>query len=167
MKKSILLDASSAILLYKAGLINTVANEYILLTSQSVYTELTAYIREGAENFILLFKSKKIIISHGYKSCLLNIPLQGGERDTVLLFLSGEGEFVLIDDKKGGTYCKKNNIPYINALLLPRILWLAGKIDDKSRDAYTTRLVSIGRYSAAIREFARECSRDILYRFYP
>ncbi len=111
MKKRILLDASSAILLYKTGLINIVTNEYVMVTSQSVYSELTAYIREGSEYFKSLFELKKFIISYEYKSCLLNIPLQGGERDTVLLFLSGEGEFVLIDDKKGGTFCKKTIFP--------------------------------------------------------
>jgi hypothetical protein len=163
----VLIDTSSAILLFKTGMIEPLMRAYCLVLSRSVMRELTVSAHSGAEDFSALISQGRIIVTHDYRACLPDLPLAGGERDIVLLYLSGQGEFVIIDDGDGAAYCVANKIPFVNALLVPRILQLARKLNpDEARSAFET-ILAIGRYSAAVREYASSCVSDILVPFLP
>jgi hypothetical protein len=167
IKRIVLVDSSSAILMYKAGLIDTCGKAYKLAISRSVMNELIVPGHEGAEYFERLITGGVLTVSYGYKGCLLDLPLSGGERDIVLLYLSGQGEFIIVDDGEGAAYCRANGIPYINALLVPSLLHYAGALgtDDsrRSRDL----LVALGRYSESVKQYAERCTVETLKDFMP
>lgn len=91
--------------------------------------------------------------------------LHRGEQETILGFLSDGLDFVIIDDGKGAGYCRKHTIPYINALLCPKLLYFSQKIDEESCGRKFDHLIQIGRYTPAIIEFARNCEKADLAFF--
>ncbi|MBN2159942.1 MAG: hypothetical protein JW807_11150 [Spirochaetes bacterium] len=97
-----------------------------------------------------------------------DLILQGldvGERDTIRLFRAGIGEIIILDDWKGASYCKNNAIPYINALLVPRILLLAGIISKSESEESMSRIVENGWYSQWVIDYARFCPDEKLLPF--
>jgi hypothetical protein len=165
--KEVLLDSSSAILMRKAGIFDAFTAAYRAVVPRSVYMEITAGDRPGASDFQADLSAGRLSLTVACRACMPDLPLAGGERDTVLLYLGGAGEFIVIDDGKGANYCRKKGIPYINALLVPRILFLAGRVAEQSFREATGVLLSIGRYAEPIIVRARECSAEELVRFFP
>jgi len=163
----VLIDSSSAILLYKTGLMDACGRAYTLVISRSVMNELIVPGHEGAEYFARFISEGSMIVSHEYRGCLLDLPLAGGERDIVLLYLSGQGEFIIIDDGQGAAYCRANHIPYINALLIPLALEYAGKIASGSSRHCLKALLDLGRYSREVKEYAAHCTAKMLESFMP
>ena len=82
-----------------------------------------------------------------------------------MLFVMGCGDLIIMDDGKGANVCKKSNIPYINALLVPRILLIAGILSKRECGAVTRSIIDCGRYSEKIIEFGRSCPDEMLARF--
>ena len=83
----------------------------------------------------------------------------------IALFREGKGNFIIIDDGKGGRYCRDNNIPYINALLTVKILFLKRLITEtESADAWKWLLAN-GRYSEKVKVWAENAGEERLSFF--
>ncbi|MBP6990173.1 MAG: hypothetical protein KBC90_01600 [Spirochaetes bacterium] len=171
-RKNVLVDSSSIIILYKSGLLEKVILYYNIYMTDSVFNELTQSNHAGSAE-VKQFKIEKTIqvVSSG----LMTIPVEDeqkklasldkGEYDTIVAYLNSAGDFIILDDGKGAVYCKKNDIPYINALLVPRILLLSSIITKEDYDVMTHKVVEFGRYSEKIIEFARLCTNGRLEYF--
>lgn len=73
--------------------------------------------------------------------------------------------FVLVDDGRAARFCHAQQIPFINALLVPKIFWYSGFMDQKKYLKKTARLCELGRYSKRIMEMAGQFSRKELSYF--
>lgn len=167
--KKILLDTSSAILLFKAGLVNELTNVYHVFVTGSVLQELTRENHPGAATFFEYFFLQKIRgIGEGDILFQSEIPtaslrsLDQGELDTIMSFASGNYDFIITDDGKAARYCKENGLPFINALLFPRLLNFAGLISRQDSNDKMDAIVHSGRYSKEIVEWARSCRKESL-----
>jgi hypothetical protein len=58
-------------------------------------------------------------------------------------------------------------IPYINTLLFPRILYLTHSISETEFNNKAEKVISIGRYSQEIIDYALNCTQDDLEFFLP
>lgn len=134
--KTVLTDASSAILLFRAGLFPALISFFRIMVAESVYAELTVRGYPGAETFCKAgADGHLIVLPAGTVSAIrhpeLFMPSQSvrkGEGDTIRLWLSGEGDFILMNDCKGAAFCRNHGIPYSSAILFPRILALSGHL---------------------------------------
>jgi len=172
--KSVLVDASSAILLYKSGIFKRLLAIYHVLIATSVHEEITRKGYPGAEVFEACVRDNNCRVlktedytKKGARLQLENLSLGRGEKDTISLYLEGAGDFIIIDDGRGAGYCKKQQIPYINALLFPRILYLCRSITEKDFQLQIEKIVRLGRYTDPIIQYAAKCPRDKLDCFLP
>jgi hypothetical protein len=168
--KRTIVDASSAILLAKTGLFRRLTEIYQVVMADAVYGEITRKGYPGAGGFAAVRRQGQIMVLSpaGASFPAAEDALSGsGERETIRLYGSGEGDFVIIDDRKGAGFCRRAGIPYINALLFPRILRLVGELSESEYRERTGQLLKIGRYSAKIVEVAAGASRQRLGRFMP
>lgn len=169
--KTVLVDASSAILLYKATLFDSMCDTYRLAMTVAVINEITVADYAGADYFRLAVWSNRIaqidVASAPEDVEAFPHSLGGGERDTLLAYDGSQAQFILIDDAQGARICRSRNIPHINALLCPELLYAAGRIDRQARDTAFERLLSIGRYSSEVVVYARRWDGDALSPFLP
>ncbi|HID70195.1 MAG TPA: hypothetical protein EYP35_07005 [Desulfobacterales bacterium] len=170
LHKTILLDASSAILLAKAGFHITVAQNYSVLMSDSVFDEITRNRLPGSGEYKKLLQEKLLKIMPLAKQLSLttdDVPLQKldrGERDTLLLFLAGHGDFVVTDDGAAARFYLNNRIPFVNSLLMLLILKHTGKIAESAYNTGFESLLDLGRYSEKVIKYARSCSdKELLF----
>ena len=169
--KTALMDASSAIILCKAGLHIVVAEMYNVVMPGSVYKEITANSYPGAEEYRQLMAGKKItlkeplpdISNESIRPGLNN--LDKGEHDVLQLYYAGQGDFIVTDDGAAAKYCKREGIPFVNALLVPVILGFAEIKDEYFCRKSMEKIIEIGRYSPGIISFAKECEREDLSFF--
>lgn len=173
--KTALLDASSAILLFRAGLHKTLPARYHIQIPLSAFLEITDNSKPGAAAYeTLVAESEVHVIGPRGVPALEHhnsIPLQpgSGEYDCVRLYQTGCGDFLIIDDGKAAKYCMRQGIPFINALLVPIILGFVPQ-DPQERAAMSAcceKIAALGRYSEKILRFAANCSRDELAFFLP
>ncbi len=167
-----LVDASSAIILCKANLHLIVSEMYNVVMSKSVYDEITGNSYPGAEEYKQLLADNKITIpaplsvtNHESASGLYN--LGQGERDIIQLYYAGHGDFVITDDGAAAKYCKREQIPFINALLIPMVIKCTGKQSDAYCLSKFNKVLNIGRYSRWVINFAEKCERKELFFFLP
>ena len=171
--KAILLDASSAILLAKAGFHEMLATAYRIIMSDSVFDEITRKSLPGSDEYrkLLLEKQLKVFpVSNPSSRSVTDASLQRldrGERDTLLLFHKGHGDFVVTDDGAAARFCLDNRVPFVNSLLLLRILHHSGMIGDSSYRTGFQSLLAQGRYSEKVKEYARSCPDSELLFFFP
>ena len=171
--KAILLDASSAILLAKAGFHEILAAAYFILMSDSVFDEITRKSLPGSDEYrkLLLEKQLKVFpVSNPPSRSVADTSLQRldrGERDTLLLFREGRGDFVVTDDGAAARFCLSNGVPFVNSLLLLRILHHSETIADSSYKTGFQSLLALGRYSEKVKEYARSCPDSELLFFLP
>lgn len=162
--KSVVVDSSSIILLQKAALLPRFLNNYSVTITASVFTELTLVQKEGAVELLkLLTGCIKKFSEHNS----LDLNMGRGERDTIVLQQQGYGDFILIDDKRAANYCRSKKIPFINSLLVPRIFFFVGILDEAECQEKVRELAELGYYSKEIIELAKSFSRDRLCRFFP
>ena len=168
MKKT-LLDASSAILLFKAGLLENLTNVYQVFVTGSVLQELTRENLHGAGTFLRYVTLQKIrVIDEDDIFSQTEIPtaslrlLGQGELDTIMCFASGNYDFIITDDGKAARYCKENGLPFINALLFPRLLNFAGLLSQQGGNDKMDAIIHLGRFSPEIIEWARSCRKESL-----
>jgi len=163
-RKTAIMDASSAIILYKAELHALPVEMYDIVLPASVYREITENRHEGAEEYKQLAAGRKLKVAEspifpekpGMKG------LDTGERDVIGLFHSGLGEFIITDDGPAARYCKREGVPFINALLVPVILRFALLRDDDFCCRAMEKIIASGRYSGEVKRYARECSREAI-----
>ncbi len=167
--KTAVIDASSAILLFKADLLELMAAAFRLCVVPAVVQEITVAGRYGAAEF-------KAAAAAGLLEAVAppradGLPrlaaLDKGERDTILAFEQGAADFIIMDDRKGALYCRSRRIPYINALLCPGVLGAAGYLDENAQSTAFDRVLRLGRYSRWVTDFARACTLRDLRRFLP
>lgn len=153
MKKG-LIDASSAILLAKSGLFFKIAAFYDLKMVTEVYKEVAQEKHPFARLFaISLMQGRLRVVSspRGPVSVIKRSPrlekLHCGEKRTLYRFVEEKEDFIIIDDGKGAAYCRDQGIPYINALLCPKILYFSGHIDQRRCHRHTRLIIAAGRYA--------------------
>jgi hypothetical protein len=88
-----------------------------------------------------------------------------GESETLRMYGRFADAFVIIDDKKGAAWCRGQGIPYINALLIPKILFYSKKVDEAFFREKMDFIARSGRYSGIILDYARTCSREDISNF--
>jgi hypothetical protein len=172
--KSVIIDTSSAILLYKSGLIMHLVNKYQTLMTPSVYRELTEHGYPGSDTFRLLCKSGKIRLldppdsASDFLESYPKLPvLNQGERDTVHHQMMGTGDFSIIDDGRALRYCKRVGLPFINALLFPRILLLIQSISESEYHARSAEIIRFGWYTDHIIKIAANFPEPEIQPFLP
>ncbi|MEW6670820.1 MAG: hypothetical protein AB1427_03905 [Thermodesulfobacteriota bacterium] len=172
--KRIVIDASSAILLFKAGLFDDLTGTYQVVLAQSVYEEVSRPGYPGAKSFGRYYIDRRFEVCRVKRSTKISphrtetlSALGDGEKDTIRLFLSGEGSFVVIDDGRGAGFCREHRIPYINSLLVARILLLTGNISEAVFQDKFDMLIRLGRYSRKIIDYALTCPAKEMAIFMP
>jgi hypothetical protein len=167
--KTAVIDASSSILLHKAGLFQALVNHYHVLMPPSVYAEITVadYPGDGAfkhcrDRALMRIDSPP---HDGNRGPFL--PAMGrGEADTLRLFTVFPQSFVIMDDGKGARYCRDHEIPYINALLVPKILFFSGQLPRSEYRLAMETLSRLDRYSGFVLNFARTCTFEDMACFF-
>ena len=116
--KKILLDASSAILLFKSNLFEQLIEVYQVTMAESVNEELTHDGYPGAKEFADCLAEKKCSLAPGDQTAEIHgtqleevAGLDRGGLDTIRLYKKGYGDFVITDDGRGAGYCKRHEIP--------------------------------------------------------
>ncbi len=169
--KSILIDTSSAILLYKSGWLDVTLAHYHLRTGSAAYRELVVPGYPGADSFQQLTAQGRLDVLPVSADPLADPNLAGlgaGERECIQHFLAGAGRFILMDDGRGAAYCRDHGIPYVNALLMPRILvHAAPEIGRLNAPQAMAQIFRLGRYAPWIWDFARHCRDEVLAPFQP
>ena len=173
MKRGVI-DASSAILLFKAGLFEDLIGAYQIVLARSVYQEISRSGYPGARSF------RRYCVNHQVEVSSVNRPkkmppdhaaalsaLGKGEKDTIMLFLNGDADFIIIDDGRGAGFCRDHLIPYINSLLVARILLLSGNISKAVFEKKIEMLTRAGRYSQKIIDYALTCPSQEMTLFMP
>ena len=128
--KQVLIDSSSAILLQKTGLFTLLMDLYRSIITESVYIELTSNSYPSSVIFKNYCEHKKLHVQplktkNQEQQQITDISsLNIGERDTILQYIEGAGDFIMLDDGKAARYCSKNNLPFISAIHFPKILQL-------------------------------------------
>lgn len=173
-KKAVLLDSSSAILLEKSDLLSRLIRFYHVTFADAVYRELTENSYKSSSLFQAVCSDGRIAVMKSgdiFRTTSQTNPeleaLNPGERETIQLCQGGTGDFILLDDRKAARYCHKNNLPFINALLFPRILKMNGLISETECRRKTTKVTEIGRYSAKIIRIVEELTDKDLFHFFP
>ncbi|MFH1982754.1 MAG: hypothetical protein ABIL58_13000 [Pseudomonadota bacterium] len=166
-----LVDASSAILLHRAGLFATVTAAYRVVMAASVYTEVTAPGHHGAVAFGRFYREGRFVLERPAQAGISDEGLPGGlhagERDTLLLYRGGCGDFIVIDDGKAAAHCRDAGIPYLNALLMPRVLHLSGCLSAEAGARAAKTITDAGRYADWVVRYAREAAEAVLTPFLP
>ncbi len=167
-------DSSSAILLERSGLFDQLLAHANVVMPESVYSEITKPGYSGEERFKTHYQNKLFKVSpYIYSGTQTPLTKENsdlnrwgkGERDTVGLYLKNRDGYVLIDDGKAARWCFKHGIPFINALLVPKLFWYSGLISENDYLSKTDTLCAIGRYSNKIKTFAKDCTMEDLSYF--
>lgn len=167
-------DASSAILLFRAGLFERAARTLSMVVSGEVLRELTREGYAGAGYFRELSENGTIRVVQKEPDLAACSPLKGwagldrGEQETIALyqgFKDRSGAFVLMDDGQGARFCTRHYIPFINALLVPKVFWYSGLMTETHARKEMKTLSEIGRYSQKILSKACDLTREELAFF--
>jgi hypothetical protein len=141
-----------------------------MCVTPSVYEELTQRKRPGSRTIALYRLEGRIIVvtpQNAANNRRLPPGLHRGERDTLLCYLDGAADFIIIDDGRGAGYCRREAVPYVNALLCPRLLAAAGRLTPAEARSAMARIADLGRYSQWVKRYAATCSDSALASFLP
>lgn len=158
MKKAVLIDTSSAILLFKSDWMIPLMKGYRVGTGPVAFREMTATGYPGATAFTQWQQQNRLVLhprcptGHARQRDLHR--LDPGERECINLFYSGAGTFIIIDDGPGAAFCRREAIPYVNALLIPRLLGPGAAIDGAGIEAAIQKIYVRGRYAPWVLEYA-------------
>lgn len=161
--RKVIADSSSIILLQKADLFELFCDRFKVVITLQVYKELMDGAKKGAAQ-LQKYLYGRIDQTLTSKTVFGMGP---GESSVIALYLEGGGDFVLLDDKKGANYCKDHSIPFINSLLVSRVLYIAGAIDEAEFISTTRLLTEEGYYSQRIIDKAESISKSELRYFLP
>ena len=168
--KKILLDASSAILLFKADLLLELTDMYQVFVTNSVFLELiwkNHYEADIFQRCVSLHKirviEEDVLPLSGISQAAMGSSLDQGELDTIMCFATGDYDFIITDDGKAARFCKEESLPFINALLFPRLLNFAGLMSRQASKDKMNDIIWFGRYSKEVIELAWSCSKESLH----
>lgn len=171
MTKRILLDASSAILLFKSGWMEALLERYRVVTGPGAFREMTVRGYSGAAQFERWHGDSRITIHSPPTTTNERAAdwahLDLGERDCIDLYHAGAGAFILIDDGPAAVFCRRNAIPYVNALLVPRLLGAGASAPGAEVIAAMQTIFKLGRYAPWVMEYALNCPCEGLSLFLP
>jgi len=168
------LDASSAILLFRAGLFEQTARIFSLVLAHEVFREINQDGYPGAGHFRDMAASGKIKVLEPKPHFTFPRGMTGfsaldtGEQETIARYLGSEspaGSFILMDDGQGARFCCHHHIPFINALLVPKIFWYSGLMKETQAKEKMQLLTGLGRYSRRIISKAGKLSCEDLADF--
>ena len=173
MNPDVFTDASSAILLFKAGLLSLFLENYHLDLARSVFRELTQPGYPGADTFLELENRVRDVAESDVPASWLEPArsLDRGEKETIFLYaktrhLPGKTNgFILVDDGPAARFCKTRDLAFINALLVPKLLCFSGQMNETACQESMDRLCRLGRYSDRIIRLAHGFSRTDLEYF--
>jgi len=165
-----MIDASSAILLTKAGAMEACCQVFRIQMTRRVFEEVTVPNRPGERRLrTLAEKETGFAVVEDPTGTLTDrlaadlLRLDPGERDTLHHFLNGAARFVVLDDGKAVRVCRRQGIPHINALLCPKILYYRERLPDAQQvRSLFERIAGLGRYSKDVLAWARQCRRSDL-----
>lgn len=149
-----LADSSSLILLYKSGLVDTWISHIRFLITPEILEELSVSHHTGADYFRQRL-TKKFILSFQSAS-RLPFHLDRGEASLLWGYQHLRSRFptqnlyLLTDDKDAARYASSQKIPFLNALLVPKLLFYKGFLQEEELEYYTTLILLKGRYSDKI-----------------
>ena len=167
--RAVLADASSLILCARSGLIQALVESYEIRITPAVRDEIVSTRHE--DGLVLGRLTEKGLLRTVYPgdadiACAAP-SLHGGERSILAAYMAGHGEFILGDDLAAIRICMSMRIPHINAILVAKLLFFGGCINqDKSRMAYEI-LLSTGHYSKEVKRIAGSMGSDELHFFLP
>ncbi len=168
------IDASSAILLYRSDLFIPFAEVFSLVMAEAVFREITVDGYPGSSFFKTLKDRNLAAIQRpvpGKSQYKGFDQMDRGEQETLALFLkispSSDSSFIIIDDGKGAKFCLNQGIPFINALLVPKIFWYSGRMNKQAYTEKTARIIELGRYAGKIIETAQALTEKDLKHFLP
>lgn len=171
MKKAVLLDTSSAILLFKSNWMVPLMKGYRVGTGPAAFREMTVTDYPGARAFTQWQQEDRLAL---YPRCSPDLTggmnlqrLHPGERECIGLYTCGVGRFIIIDDGPGAAFCRREAIPYVNALLIPRLLNPDASIGDAGVEAAIRQIYARGRYAPWVLEYALTCPPEDLAFFLP
>jgi hypothetical protein len=172
MKKAVLIDASSAILLFKTNWMAPLLDHYQVGVGPTVYREVTVPRRPGAEAFARWRQEQRLVL-HTLNGTTANPPagrsnrLDPGERECLALYAEGAGKFIIVDDGPAAAFCRRRDIPYVNALLVPRLLVPRPVRDREGLKDAVLAIYAEGRYASWVLEYALTCPDEDLAFFLP
>ena len=171
MKKTVLIDASSAILLYKSDWMAPLMEQYRVGTGPAAFREMTVPNHPGARSFTRWQREERLVLHPPVGSAAaapadLN-RLDPGERECLHLYFGGAGRFIIIDDGPAAAVCRREAIPYVNALLIPRLLDPTPALGGSGIDAAIQTIYTRGRYAPWVLEYALTCPPEELAFFRP
>nr|WP_320190473.1 hypothetical protein [uncultured Desulfobacter sp.] len=169
------IDASSAILLYKTELFVLCSQYFSMIMETHVYKEVRVPDHPGEKFFESMIQKHRVRVCSCNLDRPVDIPLPKnldlGERQTLALYFqnkdSDQHTFIIIDDAKAAKFCLRHKVPFINALLVPKILWFAGILNKNDYINKTALVIKEGRYSRTIIEKAKALSSSDLALFIP
>ena len=162
-------DASSAILLEKTNLFEPLTRVFNVVLAISVFYEITKPGKPGVTSFTEGLRQGQFTVhphvnTENFKGHLNTGHMDRGEKDTIHLFLTKRDGFILTDDGKAARWCDKHHLPFINALLVPKIFWHAGLMTQKESLHKMNALCRIGRYAKKIKAIAFDCTvKDLAF----
>jgi predicted nucleic acid-binding protein len=155
MKKILVMDASSLILLGKCGLIEVLSKEFRVIIPRKVLNEVAdeEILKQypDANVIIELVHSKKIeVISTEKGRVKIPITLDEGETEAILLARQMGNAILATDDGKAIKACRYLKIPFIISPKVVTELYRLRKIDMMEAKHSIEKLGIIGRYSPEI-----------------
>jgi len=137
----------------------------------AVYDEVTPHGYPGADRLRQYHAHRRYTVAPHDAASVENhrwpTGMHTGERATIALHLARMADFVVIDDGKGAGFCRRERIPYINALLVPRILYFSGDVRGDWAMEKAALIREKGHYSETVVRFASRATAAELAPFFP
>ena len=159
----IVLDASTAILLAKAELLDAFVEAVGQPVVMPKEVERECYGRREALDALLIegaIKEQRITVrvvrqQKQYEKLRRDFPLGRGEAAAITLALASEGALVATDDRQAIIACKLLRIPFITALTVLVRMREKGLLSSEEAESKLAVLVRYGRYKQRIVDAAR------------
>jgi predicted nucleic acid-binding protein len=155
MYKTLVMDASSLILLGKCGLVEILSKEFRVIIPGKVFGEVAdeQILKQYPDpNAIaeLVHGGKIEVTSIEEKSVRFPITLDEGETEAILLARQVENAILVTDDGKAIKACRYLKLPFIISPKVVTDLYRTGKISMLEAKRSIEKLGIIGRYSPEI-----------------
>lgn len=131
-----------------------------------IFKEITREGYDGAKYF-REFEDITIRTPAGpWPGVLADTAMGPGETQTLALYYGApHRSFILTDDGRAARFCRKQGLPFINALLVPKVLYHSGKLDEQTCRECMASLAGLGWYSTRILDLAFQMNREDLDLF--